>query len=205
MSYRFASTAQESVPPFYLERLSLARLGHDPQRRLRGWLADRWRALRGRTAPDPFVESVFLNELARGLGDPESLVASPDNPARALAHFRHVLDLWDGLRPRRIRALTFALQPVPEWFGRPYSDKERRLTEISESHRPASWRRVRDARRECSLPFKQEILEACRKRGVAVVDLNTEPRLLDVEWVFIDRYHLTDEAQRAVAEILASR
>jgi hypothetical protein len=204
MSYRFASAAQENVPPFYLERLSLARLGHDPQRTLRGWLGDRWRALRGRPAPDPFVESAFLHELARGLDDPEALVASLDNPARALAHFRHVLDLWNGLRPRRIRALTFALQPVPEWFGRPYSDKERRLTEISESHRPDSWRRVRDARRESSHAFRREILEACRARGIATVDLNAEPRLLGLDWVFIDRYHLTDEAQHVVATTLAA-
>jgi hypothetical protein len=203
MSYRFASPAQESVPPFYLERLSLARLGHDPERRLRGWLADRWHRLRGTSAADPFVDSGLLEEINRGLGDAESLAASADNPVRALAHFGHVLDLWGGLRPRRIRNLTFALQPVPEWFGRPYSDKERRLTEISESHRPPSWGRVRDALRERSLAFKHEILEACRARGITVTDLNAEPRLLDLDWVFIDRYHLTDEAQGVVAEILA--
>jgi hypothetical protein len=150
------------------------------------------------------VDSALLEETSRGLGDPETLAAATGNPARALAHFRHVLGLWDGLRPRRIRSLTFALQPVPEWFGRPYSDKERRLTEISEAHRPASWGRVRDALRERSLAFKQEILEACRARGIAVVDLNAEPRLLGLEWVFIDRYHLTDEAQQAVAAALAA-
>jgi hypothetical protein len=205
MSYRFASPAQESVPPFYLERLSLGRLGHDPERRLRGWLADRWRRLRGTAAPDPFVDSGLLDEINRGLGDPESLAASTGNPTRALAHFRHVLDLWDGLRPRRIRTLSFALQPVPELFGRPYSDKERRLTEISESHRPASWGRLRDVLRERSLAFKHEVLEALRARGIGVIDLNAEPRLLALGWVFIDRYHLTDEAQGGVAEILAER
>jgi hypothetical protein len=199
MSYRFASPAQESVPPFYLERLSLARLGHDPERRLRGWLADRWRRLRGTAAADTFVDSGLVEEISRGLGDPESLAASTGNPTRAVSHFQHVLDLWDGLRPRRIRTLSFALQPVPEWFERPYSDKERRLIEISESHRPASWGRVRDALRERSLAFKHEMLEACRARGIAVIDLNAEPRLLALDWVFIDRYHLTDEAQQAVA------
>ena len=206
MSYRFASPAQESVPPFYLERLSLARLGHDPEPRLRGWLGERWRRLRGRgrEAADPFVESELLDQISRGLGDPQSLVQSSENPARALAHFRHVLDLWDSLRPRRVRALAFALQPVPEWFGRPYSEKERRLTEISESHRPDSWRRVRDVLRERSLAFKGEMLEACRTRGIAVVDLNAEPRLLALDWVFIDRYHLTDEAQEIVASALAA-
>ena len=205
MSYRFASPAQESVPPFYLERLSLARLGHDPQRRLRSWLGERWRGLRGRgQGADPFVESALLDQINRGLDDPESLVEAAENPARALAHFRHVLDLWDGLRPRRVHALAFALQPVPEWFGRPYSDTERRLTEISESHRPASWRRVRDVLKERSLAFKGEMLEACRTRGIAVVDLNAEPRLLALDWVFIDRYHLTDEAQEAVATTVAA-
>jgi len=204
MSYRFASPAQESVPPFYLERLSLARFGHDPEQGIRGWLADRWRRMRGAVTADPFVDSGLLEEINRGLGDPEALVASTGNPARALAHFRHVLDLWDGLRPRRVRSLTFALQPVPEWFGRPYSEKERRLTEISESHRPASWGRVRDALRERSLAFKHEILEACRARGIAVTDLNEEPRLLALDWVFIDRYHLTDEAQHVVAAALAA-
>jgi hypothetical protein len=204
MSYRFASPAQESVPPFHLERLSLARLGHDPEPRLRGWLAGRWRRLRGRPVVDPFVESELIDATRRGLGDPESLVAATENPARALAHFRHVLDLWDGLRPRRVRALTFAVQPVPEWFGRPYSEKERRLTEISESHRPASWRRVRDVLRERSLAFRGEMQEACRTRGIALVDLNAEPRLLALDWVFIDRYHLTDEAQEVVASVLAA-
>jgi hypothetical protein len=204
MSYRFASPAQDSVPPFYLERLSLARLGHDPQRRLRGWLADRWRRLRGAAVADPFVDSGLLDEINRGLGDPESLVASADSAVRAVAHFGHVLDLWGGLRPRRIRTLTFALQPVPEWFGRPYSDRERRLTEISESHRPASWRRVRDALRARSLAFKRDVLEACRARGIGVIDLNAEPRLIGLDWVFIDRYHLTDEAQEVVAATLAA-
>ena len=38
-----------------------------------------------------------------------------------------------------------------------------------------------------------------------VVDLNTAPILLETPWVFIDRYHLTDAAQRSVASILAAR
>jgi hypothetical protein len=42
-----------------------------------------------------------------------------------------------------------------------------------------------------------------RDRGIIVLDLNTDARLLGLDWVFIDRYHLTDAAQRVVAEILA--
>jgi hypothetical protein len=51
--------------------------------------------------------------------------------------------------------------------------------------------------------FRQKLLQRIQDRGIRVVDLNVDPRLVDLEWVFIDRYHLTDEAQRAVAEILA--
>jgi hypothetical protein len=205
MSYRFASPEHESLPPFYVERSFLARIARDPGRTLRGWAADRWRRLRGHPSVDAFVDSAVLRELARGLAEPEALSRAADHPARALSHFRHVLELWESLRPRRVGTLLFGIQPVPEWFGRPFSAKERRMTEISEAHRPAAWRRLRDEQRERSAAFRQGLLDACGAQGLPVLDLNAEPGLLALDWVFIDRYHLTDEAQRVVAEAIAAR
>jgi hypothetical protein len=150
------------------------------------------------------VDSPLLEQLALGLADAESLVASGDNPGRALSHFRHVLDLWAALRPRRVRSLVFALQPVPEWFGRPASEKERRMVRISESHRPPAWRRVRDSLQQRSLAFRAGLMDACRDAGIPMLDLNAEPRLVALDWVFIDRYHLTDDAQDAIAQTLAA-
>jgi lysophospholipase L1-like esterase len=114
-----------------------------------------------------------------------------------------VLDLWCGLRPGRLGRLLFALQPVPDWFGRPLGTRERTLAAESEAHRPESWRRTRGTLAERAPAFRAELLRLLAARDVPVVDLNTAPRLLAVPWVFIDRYHLTDDGQCAVAEVLA--
>ena len=114
-----------------------------------------------------------------------------------------MLELWCALRPARIGRIVFALQPVPDWFGRPLGAREAELAAASEAHRPAAWRNVRGPLAARAGRFREELLRRARARGLAVVDLNVEPRLLAVEWAFIDRYHLTDAAQRAVAEILA--
>jgi hypothetical protein len=204
MSYRFASPLHESVPPFYLERGLLHRLGRVPRRTLRGWLAEGWRRVRGRALPDPLVGSAALRELERGLADVETLVAEPLNAARALAHMRHVLALWAALRPSRAAAILFVIQPVPDWFGRPFTEVEGRLTSISESHRPAAWRRVRASIEERAPAFKRDLIAACLAHRIPVLDLNTLPELLELEWVFLDRYHLTDAAQERIAGAIAA-
>ena len=94
---------------------------------------------------------------------------------------------------------------MPEWFGRPYSARESRLVGLSEDHRPPAWRRVREALQRRAPVFHEALRAACRHRDIPLVDLNVEPRLLELDWVFIDRYHLTDAAQERVAEILALR
>jgi hypothetical protein len=202
MSYRFAGEVRTSLPPFYVERLFAQRLAA-PGAGLGRWLHERWRKLRGRNTRDPFVDSDLVRALEAALGPAEALAAAAEHPERALRHFEHILDLWCALRPARLGRLVFALQPVPDWFGRPLSEPERRLAAASESHRPDAWRRLQAPLKERAPAFRRGLLRALGARHVQVVDLNTEPRLLALEWVFIDRYHLTDEAQRVVAEILA--
>jgi hypothetical protein len=203
LSYRYATDTHVDLPPFHLERVFAERLASTPDAGLGGWLHRRWRRLRGRTTEDPFVDSDLVRAVHRGLGPMDVLAASPENPQRALKHFEHVLDLWCALRPSRVGRLLFALQPVPDWFGRPLGTRERTLMAESEAHRPEAWRRARATFAERAPAFRVDLLRTLAAREIPVVDLNTDPRLLAVEWVFIDRYHLTDDAQRVVAEILA--
>jgi hypothetical protein len=202
MSYRFAGDVRTSLPPFYLERLITERVA-SPGGGLRRWLHERWRRLRGRTTTDPFVDSDLVRALEAGLGPADALAAAAENPERALRHFEHVLDLWCALRPARVGRLVFALQPVPDWFGRPLGERERRLAAASEAHRPEAWRRIQGPLQERAPAFREALLRSLKARDALVVDLNVEGRLLALDWVFIDRYHLTDEAQRVVAEVLA--
>jgi hypothetical protein len=203
MSYRFATDAHVYLPPFHVERLFHGRLAHEPVRSLSDRLRRAWRRLRGRDNVDPFAKSPLLAELAKGLGDIGSLAAETSNVERALVHFEHVLDLWRALQPARIRRLLFALQPVPDWFARPFGDRERALVDASEAHRPPAWKDVRHQLAARAAAFRDGLRQRLRDRGIETLDLNTEPRLVAVPWVFIDRYHLTDEAQAVIAQILA--
>lgn len=203
MSYRFATDAHVHLPPFHVERLFHGRLGSEPVRGLSDRLRRGWRRLRGRDNVDPFVKSPLIAELARGLGGVASLAPDASSPERALQHFEHVLDLWCALRPARVGRLLFALQPVPDWFARPLAAQERELAAASEAHRPPAWKELRAALLARAPAFRQGLLQRLRARDVDVIDLNDAPRLVAVPWVFIDRYHLTDEAQATVAGILA--
>jgi hypothetical protein len=203
MSYRFATEAHRDLPPFHVERLFFGRLALGGEPTLASWFQQQWRRLRGRSNADPFVRTDLVDQLARGLSDLERLAADDANPERALDHFGHVMDLWRALCPARAGRVVFALQPVPDWFGRPLAAREAESMQASEAHRPEAWRRVRAALAGRAEAFRAGLLEALRARDIAAVDLNRDPRLLAVDRVFIDRYHLTDAAQAAVARTLA--
>ena len=205
MSYRFASDAHVDLPPFHLERLFLSRVDREPDDRIGAWLRRAWRRLRGRPLGDGFLAGDATAALRLGLADAGELIRQPGNAERALAHFAHVAGVWRSLAPSRIGRLLVALQPVPDWFGRSLSPHEQRLLALSEAHRPPAWHVVREHVRQQAAGFRDGMLAACRHAGVEVVDLNTSPVLLETPWVFIDRYHLSDAAQRSVASILAAR
>ena len=203
MSYRFASEAHVPLAPFHLERLFLSRLDRQPDDRPGALLHRLWCRLRGRSPGDGFLEGEVCSSLRRGLEDGEHLVEQPLNLGRALDHFRRMVGIWSDLVPRRIGRLVFALQPVPDLFGRPLSAQETQLLAASETHRPPSWHVVREHVRGQADAFREGTLAACRDARVESIDLNASP-LTETPWVFIDRYHLTDAAQARIAALLAA-
>lgn len=205
MSYRFASDAHVYLAPFHLERLFLSRLDREPDDRPGAWLHRAWRRLRGRPLGDGFLDGDVSRSLRRGLEEAAALIQQPGNAERALDHFRRIVGVWRSLVPARIGRLLLALQPVPDWFGRPLSPQEARLVSLTEAHRLPAWHAVRDHVRRRAEAFRRGMLEACSDSGIEAVDLNASAELIELPWVFIDRYHLTDAAQAQIAAALADR
>lgn len=205
MHYRFAADAHELVPPFYSERLFFREVKRGMMGALRSVAARLVSQMRGvvsmRSAG--FDESTLLVELRRSL---DLSVAVRDSRAveRALTHFEHVLNMMRALQPHKIGRLVFALQPVPEWFGRPLSVIERDLSILVDRHRGNKWQLVHRYLLEHAASFRKALEAICVRAGVDFLDLNAHPSLINLDWVFIDRYHLTDEAQAIIAGALHS-
>jgi hypothetical protein len=204
MSYRFAANAHEWLPPFYSERIFFDRLSPSSLRTVRSWIGRQWVWLRKGFAPAPFqfVSGALLKSLQRGLADADMLLADPKHRERAIRHFDHALHILHALQPGKINRLIVAIQPVPEWFGRPLTSQERKLSNLVDQYRGPKWRLIHGHLLRHADAFKTDLVAVCHKQGVECVDLNTANDLLASDWVFIDRYHLTDGAQRTISEIL---
>jgi len=203
MNYRYATDAHQWVPPFYAERIFFRGLRKRFLPALREWVTYRWKHVLGDPIelPSGFDSGSLLHDLQGSLNFSD-LLHDSGSVERALENFGHVLSVLRAFQPRKIGRLIFALQPVPEWFGRPLSQIEQKLSAIVDRHRGEKWRAVHQYLLGHAKEFRVTLEAVCHRQSVEFLDLNMCPELLGLEWVFIDRYHLTDDAQACIASIL---
>ena len=216
MSYRWFNVASTYLPPFYSQAIYLAALDfyfNSPSLPLLG--KDLWsvakralkRILRRKAGPvhstNVFFPDFIRERFFSHTRELECLLQDPGCITRSLWRFERDIQLWSALVGQNRGAVTFILQPVPEWTCKVPSPEEKKLFEYVREQRGEAWEKVSTFLKDEGDSYRSGVKRICERSGVRFFDANEFPFLKDDQWTFLDRYHLTDRGQALIAHFIA--
>jgi len=220
MSYRWFNTESIYFPPFYSQAIYQAAFttyfeqGAGQQinfdNGIRGFLKQilksAWRCITDTTArPHPPANSFFPKYIKEQLfSHSRELYHLLDDPhciERSLQKLERDLQLW--VRIFGHDAISFILQPIPNWTNKVFSYEETKLFEYVRQQRGDKWEQISNFLADHETQYRNELRCICNRCGVDFFDANEFPSLLDDQWMFLDRYHLTDRGQALIAQFIS--
>jgi lysophospholipase L1-like esterase len=158
----------------------------------------------------PFFPTFWGEDVFSGLNDSSDLPRDACNLTEEQRYLLMIegidrsLLLLERFGVRDQARILFVLQPLLAWIEKPLHEKEAAVcakwdameSGIRATHRP-----------EVIGPWKQrfstDIRQLCQRHCIHFIDLNDEPQLRSDAHLFVDRIHLTDTGQQAVAHLIA--
>jgi fatty-acyl-CoA synthase len=109
-----------------------------------------------------------------------------------------------ALRLRGTGRILFCLQPSASWIDKRWTGEERALIEVfdaagaalQQAHHPQVLGPLHER-------YARDVAAICRRWEIDFIDSNLDPALGAGRWLFLDRTHLTDEGQQALAALVA--
>ena len=212
--YAWRNDHQVFTPPFIGQKIYQSALDRlcNPPPPTPGRVRRILNRLRGITPPPPPSKRPrnFLPEaVAHHFAPPHDNVSTfPQHPERmqrmerALRTLDRDLARWAALTNQTPDAITFVLQPVPEWLRKAPHPQEQHLLSLVAAQRGSNWQSLAGFLEGQESHYRDGTRRLCEKHGIPFFDANTAPTLKGPEWIFLDRYHLTDRGQALLANAI---
>ncbi|MBF0454841.1 MAG: hypothetical protein HQL72_08530 [Magnetococcales bacterium] len=121
---------------------------------------------------------------------------------RSLATLDRDLDRWAHQFKGTGREVIYILQPIPEWTNKQFSPEEKQIFAAMDKIRGVAWQEVSQEMKGMEDIYRSRMAELCRTRGIRFFDANSFDWVQKTDWIFIDRYHLTDYGQKTLAAFI---
>ena len=118
-----------------------------------------------------------------------------------LAVFERDCDYINMLAKHNSTSASFVLQPFAPWINKSLTSQEVELFELLDQE-AESFSRILIELADHKAQYARDVEAICTNAGLKFLDLNIAPELQQLEWLFVDRVHLTDAGYSVVAKLL---
>ena len=100
--------------------------------------------------------------------------------------------------------IKFILQPILEWSHKSLSEEEKYLIDINKIRAGEKWIQVMKILEKFIDYYINELSNVCKSHQIEFFNFNNNSEFKSNEWLFIDRYHLTDRGYKISADYIKS-
>ncbi|MFA4826225.1 MAG: SGNH/GDSL hydrolase family protein [Methanoregula sp.] len=220
LAYRWFGDIHTYIPPYHLQNLYQDLLLSPSKNavvpRIRKYFRNLTRQLikgkgldPGKTTPDDtrsFCPEFIRNRLYYGATVFPDLLKDPSGLTRSLERFRRDMEIWSDITQNGEKCrVTFILQPIAEWNKKTLSPEEKMLFDLVKQQRGVNWAKVSSYLLGNEEKYRSAVKRICQETGIDFIDANDIECFKTEEWLFLDRYHLTDRGQKIMADVISEK
>jgi len=100
--------------------------------------------------------------------------------------------------------LYYLIQPIAEWLNKELSKEEKTIFQYLKNRRGKNWELISSFLKHHEFNYRNSIKHICSELEIKCFDLNELDELKNDNWIFLDRYHLSDLGQMIISDYINS-
>jgi len=201
LSYRWFNQKSIYMPPFYCQneynkRFQLYLKLNAIKKRLKNFL------FFYKSGNKKYNETFFSDDIERSYYsnlDLSSLL-TPKSINYALSTLKRDLSIVKN----KTNNVYYLIQPITEWLNKKLSKEEIEIFKYLKYQRGPKWETISSFLIHYSDEYRRSIKQICLSLDIECFDLNELDDLKSDNWIFLDRYHLTDLGQSIVSDYIVN-